>query len=159
MAEWLYKATKSKAGPGTTRHLAVEHGFLCRSLHNKSGAKAANAQAVDFGHILHVYYTFPDKNPERIGRFVVIRQEKHPHPERFGGHIDGTALVIVKDPTFITKSDPHNGYQVDPELNVFTGWLLELVGDALLTPPPAFFQNMAPLVRLEEKSSSGNQVA
>lgn len=158
MAEWLYKATKSKAGPGTTRHLAKEHGFLCRSLHTKSGGKASNVQAVGFGDVIHIYYVFSDKNPERIGRFTVIEQQEHPKAELFGEHVPGTALALVKDAAFISKSDPHGAYAVDPELQVFTGWLLRYEGEAM--PPPLKFQkDMATLVRVEEKSSSGNQVA
>ncbi|HVY27941.1 MAG TPA: hypothetical protein VHB79_15400 [Polyangiaceae bacterium] len=111
-----------------------------------------------FGDVIHIYYVFADKNPERIGRFTVIEQEQHPRAATFGGHVPGTALALVKDGTFITKSDPHGAYAVDPELQLFTGWLLRYDGEAM--PPPLKFQkDMATLVRVEEAPPTGSRVA
>lgn len=68
MTERFYKATPTKVSFVDTRDLALNEGFLCRSAFEENGSRADNTQHVDFGDLLHVYFT-GDGDSKIIGRF------------------------------------------------------------------------------------------
>jgi hypothetical protein len=133
MSDWFYKATNAKLDyVGTLRLL--NRGFLCRSAYVKGGSWASNVQAVAFGDVVHIY--FIARKPRALGAYEIIRREdfaiEKPTPKAsdFTGPVSGCALYQVADPTFIHELDPDGGYNPDPTLSVFTGWLLRRVGPA-----------------------------
>lgn len=150
MAEWFYKATPTKVSFQQTRDLAVNDGFLCRSAFEENGSRADNTQHVDFGDVLHVYFTGAGE-PRVIGSFQVIGPNKHGHPNRFGSGVKGTKLFEVADFDFVARlraMEGDEGYAPDPVLKKFTGWILKYRPD-VSTPAyeAAPFKGQATLVR------------
>ena len=150
MAEWFYKATPTKVSFEDTHDLAVNEGFLCRSAFEENGSRADNTQHVDFGHLLHVYFT-GDGDPKIIGTYQVINPNKHAVPSRFGKGVTGTKLFEIADPSFEQKlrtMKGEEGYEPDPVLKKMTGWILKHRPD-ISTPAyaDAPFNNQATLVR------------
>lgn len=137
MAEWFYKATNKKLDKVGTLLLA-NRGFLCRSAYNKQKNWIANVQRVTFGDVIHFY--FIARKPDPLGAFEVIRREDFkiakstPTADDFAGPVPGCALYEVVDPSFIEKLDPTGGYEPDPELGKYTGWLLRKIGPAAAAP-------------------------
>jgi hypothetical protein len=150
MADWFYKATPTKVSFEETRDLAVKEGFLCRSAYEENGSRADNTQHVDFGDVLHVYFT-GDGEPRAIGTFQIVGPNKHANPTRFGKAVTGTKLFEIVDDVFEAKlraMTGNDGYAVDPVSKKMTGWLLKHRPD-IQTPPygNAPFNSRATLVR------------
>ena len=150
MTQWFYKATPTKVSFEDTAELAVQDGFLCRSAFEENGSRADNTQHVDFGDLLHVYFT-GDGDPRVIGTFQVVGPNKHASPARFGKGVGGTKLFEIADPAFKKKLRAlmgDEGYLPDPVLKKMTGWILKHRPD-VTTPPYAEvpFNNQATLVR------------
>jgi hypothetical protein len=114
--------------------LLANRGFLCRSAHTKVKTWIANVQSVDFGDMIHFY--FIGRTPTPLGAFEVVRREDFqnakgtPTADDFSGPVPGSALYEVVDPSFIQRLDPDGGYKPDPELGLYTGWLLRETGAA-----------------------------
>jgi hypothetical protein len=150
MTNWFYKATPTKVSFEDTRDLAVNEGFLCRSAYEENGSRADNTQHVEFGDLIHVYFT-GDGAAHVIGTFQIVGPNKHPNPTRFGKTVPGTRLFEIADAAFEKKLrvlKGSEGYQPDPVLKKMTGWILKHRLD-IATPPfsDAPFTNQATLVR------------
>lgn len=77
MAEWVYKATTTKATFGDTRDLAVVDHFLCRSAFEKGTGtgglrKVARAWDVDLGDFIHFFYRVGKGTVGSLGTFRVV---------------------------------------------------------------------------------------
>ena len=150
MTEWFYKATPTKVSYEATRSLAVHDGFLCRSVYESNSTRADNTQHVDFGDILHIYFTGTG-DPKVIGSFEVIGPNRHPRPTLFGSSMAGTKLFEIRDPDFeqpLRSLPGDEGYEPDPVLDKMTGWILKPRPD-IETPSyeEAPFRSQATLVR------------
>lgn len=151
MSEWFYKATPTKVSFDDTYTLAVTDGFLCRSAYEQNESRADNTQHVDFGDILHLYFTGDGGSPRVIGSFQIIGPNKHAVPARFGKGVPGTRLFEVADTAFeqrLRAMTGTDGYEPDPVLKKMTGWILKQRPD-IATPPyaDAPFTNQATLTR------------
>ncbi|MDC3961545.1 hypothetical protein KEG38_47445 [Polyangium jinanense] len=138
MTDWFYKATPTKVSFEDTRDLAVNEGFLCRSAFEGNKSRADNTRHVDFGDLLHLYFT-GDGDPKVIGSFQVVGPNKHADPGRFGKCVRGTRLFEVADPVFESRLHAmrgNEGYEPDPVLKKMTGWIL-LARPDITTPPYA----------------------
>lgn len=150
MTEWFYKATPTKVSFEDTKGLAVDEGFLCRSAFEMNASRADNTQHVDFGDLLHVYFS-GDGPPRIIGTFQIVGPNKHAMPTRFGSGVKGTKLFEIADSTFekrLAAMGGDEGYAPDPVLKKMTGWILKHRPD-VTTPPidEAPFSGRATLVR------------
>ncbi len=153
MAEWAYRATRTKVGFEETRDLAVVEGFLCRAAYEQNGSRTDNTQHVHFGDVIHVY--FVDQHGARtIGTFEIVGPNRHRRSALFGRSVPDTDLLRVADATFAERlgslAGGTEGYQVDPTLGVFTGWAL-IPRQDFRTPryPATAFSGQLSLVRLE----------
>jgi len=134
MAEWVYKATRTKIEYEDTKRLAIEHNFLCRSafLRNEpSLPRPALVSAIMPDDIIHFYYRLAD-GVKSLGSFRVVNGGDS-FPDEFSGYVAGTALVGVRETCAVLlhllekghKANPDRGYERDPVLKVFTGWAIE----------------------------------
>jgi len=149
MSEWFYKATNEKLDYVGTLLLA-KRGFLCRSAYTRAEHWVANVQRVSFGDTIHFY--FIGRKPTPLGAFEVIWRDNYniaksaPTANDFAGPVPGCALYEVVDPSFIADLDPDGGYEPDPRLGKYTGWLLRKLGPAAAAPPK-FLKETPTLVR------------
>jgi hypothetical protein len=144
------KATPSRVSFKDTQSLAVDEGFLCRSAFEENGTRADNTQHVQFGDLIHLYFS-GGGTVSIIGTFQIIGPNKHAAPGRFGKGIAGTALFEIADAAFETKlatMPGQQGYAPDPVLKKMTGWILQSRPD-VGTPEyaDAPFKNQATLVK------------
>ncbi len=151
MTDWFYKATPTKVSFDETRDLAVNDGFICRSAYEENTSRADNTQHVQFGDIIHVYFT-GDGDPKVIGTFEVVWPRRHPNAGQFARAVQGTVLFVVTDEfeKKLTAMGNAQGerYRPDPVLKKVTGWAV-VPRDDLATPPLANapFKNQATLAR------------
>ncbi|EYF07167.1 hypothetical protein [Chondromyces apiculatus] len=144
--EWVYKATNSKLDHMGTMLMVDRDGFLCRSAYEAATKTwADNVRQVDVGDTVHVYFGQKGRDARPIGSFRVVEPDgTHPVHAAVGKRVEGTALHVVDDPSFIKRRDPEGEYSEDPILGLFTGWVLQKVGQA---PPfrPAMFRGRTTL--------------
>jgi hypothetical protein len=151
MTEWFYKATPTKVSFEETRDLAVNDGFICRSAYEDNTSRADNTQHVQFGDLVHMYFT-GDGDPKVIGAFEVVGPKRHPNAGHFARAVQGTVLFAVTDEfekKLTAMGDAHaDRYKPDPVLKKVTGWAV-LPRPDITTPPlaDAPFKNQATLVR------------
>lgn len=153
MDEWLYKATTKRVSFQETFDLANEDGFICRSAYNKNKTRVANTQHVEFGHIIHIYYSEED-TLKVIGTFEVVGRQRHPHPSRFKKIVSPTALFEVDDgfaQKLVGLGEPDaERYTSDPVLKKLTGWALvkrKDIATPSLAEAQATFTGRSTLVR------------
>lgn len=138
MAEWVYKATRTKIGCEDTERLAVDYNFLCRSafLRNEpSLPRPALVSAVMPDDIIHFYFRLA-ADVKSLGSFRVVNGGDR-FPDRFSGYVAKTALIGVKETCAVLvqllekdhRANPKKGYERDPVLKVFTGWAIEKCDD------------------------------
>ena len=137
MKEWFYRAAPTKVSYEETRDLAISDGFICRSAYEENESRADNTQHVDFGDILHVYFT-GDGDRKEIGSFEIVGPKRHSHGSRFKKKVPGTVLFEVDD-EFARKlmglGEPGaERYRPDPVLKKLTGWAIVQRAD-ISTPP------------------------
>ena len=143
MTEWAYRATGSRVDSKTTLDLVKSDRFLCRSAFNKSRDFIGHVQHVQFGDIIHLYFSTNGVN-EKLGSYKIIdRSDK-----KFAGVVKGTCLHIVTDNQFekqLQSLDPAlpdgEGYGPDPLVGKFVGWLVEQQTD---TQTPDFPLHLFP---------------
>lgn len=156
MSEWVYKATETKVGFFETLHLATQKHFLCRSVVEEDGKRADRVDELALGDIIHFYFKRKTKPASCYGSFEVV--DGSVYPVHFGERIPGTALFkvletpenadLIRRLTDEHDRDSNKGYQRDPELDVFTGWVIRRLDGST---PPAFDQKKlfpGPMVNL-----------
>ena len=126
--EWVYRATRSRAPFDVTQSLALQDGFLCRTLHTRSGQRVASVKNVKSGDVIHFYYRAP-LGIEPVGSFQIVNGWEA--SGRFSGPIPGTSLAKVEDP--VLEATLARYYDKDSKLHVFTGWTLKTAD--VMTPP------------------------
>lgn len=144
MTEWFYKATPKKVTFEATQKLALDDSFLCRSAHTLNGPRVGNTMAVEFGDIIHFYFSQPGHGVIDIGSFEVVSPEKHPHPEWFGAMVPKTRLFQIDDEGFEQRLQDlpgKEGYRPDPVLKKLTGWILKRRDDV---PTPEYDGRLFP---------------
>lgn len=151
MTEWFYRATAKKVSFEETFDLATKDGFICRSAYEEDESRADNTQYVDFGDIIHIYFT-SDGVSKAIGTFEIIGPKRHPGGHLFKRKVPATVLFEVDD-AFAQRlaslgEASAERYQPDPKLNKLTGWAL-LKRPDMRTPPfaEAPFRGRSTLVR------------
>lgn len=127
MAEWLYRATGSKAVLEATQSLARDEGFICRTGFRARGSGQARTGSIDHvfevrvGDVIHLYWV-DRETAASIGSFEVISPAQHAAPHRFGMAVHASALVRVMDGAFREQLEAVGAYDLDPNIKLFTGW-------------------------------------
>ena len=141
MAEWVYKANTTRASFDDTHDLAVFNHFLCRSAYvDGSGADGLRAVGVvadvKVGDLIHFYYRHANGKVSQLGTFQVA--DGSARPAIFApcqGH--GALCKVIESPENQKIVDRlRRGYNHDPRLEAFTGWVIDKLPNA--HPTPAF---------------------
>ncbi|WP_437945507.1 hypothetical protein WME98_31960 [Sorangium sp. So ce296] len=141
MAEWVYKANTTRANFDDTHDLAVFNHFLCRSAY-EGGNDADRLRAVGVvaevkvGDLIHFYYRRDNGKVSCLGTFRVA--DGSARPAIFAlceGH--GALCKVIESPENQKIVDRLlRGYDRDPRLEAFTGWVIDKLPSA--HPTPAF---------------------
>ncbi len=144
MAEWVYKAKKTKASHDDTLDLAGVHNFLCRSAFERGAGGAglrpvAKVTEVAVGDTIHYYCRRTDGTIATFGSYLVGEASKVPGV--FAPTEEAGALVSVVEPTENPKllARLERGFDRDPKLELYTGWVVHRIPAP--ATPPRFDQN------------------
>ena len=139
MAEWVHKGIRPRASQAVDRDLAVVHHFLCRSVFAHvpaSHSATANDLVTDVavGDVIHYYYRTPEGNVRCMGSFRVVEATRYPEVfEPCDGH-GAVARVRESAENRQMLQRLRRGYSPDPELDAFTGWVVERLPVESATP-------------------------
>lgn len=122
-----YKSTETKLDRFGTLKLA-NRGLLCRSAYVKP--EEGNPRWVPLVQTVQVgdrlcWWHRDGSRYRRVGSRIweVVDSAGHPLETLVGSRVEGTALYTI-DPAVIRAFDEFGGYQPDPHLGEYTGWLL-----------------------------------
>ena len=131
MAEWVHKAMRPRASHVLARDIAVVDHFLCRSIFAHVSASQTSARPVDVvdevavGDVIHYYYRTASGLIRCFGSFRVVDPSGYALTfEPCPGH--GALVRVLSNAG--TRQMLHRlqrGYWPDPELDAFTGWVIE----------------------------------
>lgn len=144
MADWLYKATRTKATRTETLNLAFLDHFIARSAYEQNHSRADNVWDVAFGDTLHLYYSEPEKLVP-LGSYLISLPPADSIV--FGAVVEETALVRVKDPAFESRwCGDEKPYDIDPLLGCLVGWHVQHL-KGTQPPPGSGLRHQATLIR------------
>jgi len=132
VAEWVYKAKSSEATYEDTLDLAGFHHFLVRSAYEPGNGEdglreVVKVPEVALGDTIHYYFRHPAGKVAAFGSYTVVSADAF--PGMFLPCEGHGALVSVIEPSqnakFLERLD--RGYERDPKLNLFTGWVINRV--------------------------------
>ena len=139
MAEWVHKGIRPRASRALDRELAMGDHFLSRSIFAHAPA-SHSARPIDLvedvavGDLIHYYYRTPEGQISCMGSFRVLDAGRYPEVfEPCTGH---GAVARVRDTSEnrAMLKRLRRGYSPDPELDAFTGWVVERLPLGSTTP-------------------------
>lgn len=131
MAEWAYKSSTKKVDEHKTGRLA-HRGFVCRAAFDERLGReqpARNVADVQIGDRLHLYCRNAGSRILALGTYRICRPDELTDATWAVEPVEGTALYKVTE-AFVRAVDEVGGYQPDPVLGEFTGWLVKREGSA-----------------------------
>lgn len=137
MAEWVYKANTTRASFDDTHDLAIINHFLCRSAY-EPGSDADGLRAVGFvanvkvDDLIHFYYRHRTGKVSCLGTFRVADGSARPS---IFAPCHGALCKVIESPENQKIVDRLvRGYDRDPRLEAFTGWVVDKLPRAHPTP-------------------------
>lgn len=140
MAEWIYKATPTKATHDDTHDLAVFKNFLCRSAYEPGSGTdglriVPKVTEVAPGDLIHFYFRDTRGRVRSFGTFTVQAPTCRPGTfDPCDGH-GCLALAIDSPANARLLARLRRGYEPDPKLLGFTGWIIVRVPNADAATP------------------------